>query len=119
MSGGNGTKIRLPWTPGMRELLREVNEQIAQLAAGSEVLTLVCECRNRGCADALEVPAEVFRGLREIDGCFVVRPGHDDSRSEAALRREHSFTIVRQTAPPALAPRRVPAVPAAPTERSV
>ena len=85
-----------------RLVLREVNDQIAKLVgAGNEtgVSLFVCECRDRSCAEALEITAAEYERIRADEANFVVFPGHEQAESERVVERLSRFVIVANTEP--------------------
>ena len=62
-------------------LFREVNLRIAELedrfSSGGELLPLICECANTGCATLIEVDPSTFRAVRKNPLLFLVARGHE------------------------------------------
>jgi hypothetical protein len=67
------------------DFVREVNENIAELAARfglhEDTLELICECGDPDCAQRVEVPAPEYERLRAA-GRRIVADGHADRVSE-------------------------------------
>lgn len=79
-------------------LLRSVNREIARRAGDAPSAAFVCECGDRECAEAVEVPLTVFRAVQDVDRYLVVRPAHEDPLLERVLRRAAGYLVVERTA---------------------
>lgn len=81
-------------------LFREVNTRIAELedrASGTpELLPLVCECSQTGCAFPIEVDPATFEWVREDPLRFLVAPGHEQLDIEVVLRRGKGYLVVEK-----------------------
>lgn len=81
-------------------LFREVNLNIedleARVAAQRMHLALVCECAERGCAEPIEVEAEIFHRVRKNPLQFVIAPGHEQLEVETVVERHPGFLIVEK-----------------------
>jgi hypothetical protein len=75
-------------------LLRGVNRRIADRSPMT-VAALACECASRDCADAVEVPLNLFRVVDARAGLFLVRPGHEDTL-ERVVRRNGAYVVVER-----------------------
>lgn len=82
----------------LQALLRSVNREIARRAGGAPSAAFVCECVDRGCAEAVEVPLAVFRAVEEGRRYLVVRPAHDDPLLERVVRRTAGYLVVERAA---------------------
>ena len=82
----------------LQVLLRSVNRQIAGRAGDAPTAAFVCECADRGCAEAVEVPVPIFRALQEQSKFLVVRPAHEDPLLERVVRRAGSYLVVERSA---------------------
>jgi hypothetical protein len=79
---------------GLRALLRDVNRRIARLAT-TDLAPLICECENRACDEAFEVPLQLFRVVDSRPELFLVRDGHEQEGVEGVVRREGRYLVVR------------------------
>jgi hypothetical protein len=63
-----------------REVLREVNDRLAEIQSreGDEALTLLCECAGPRCAQRVAVERGRFTAMRE-NGKPVLAPSHDEA----------------------------------------
>jgi hypothetical protein len=87
---------------GGRLVLREVNDRIAGLIEGwneTGVSLFVCECSNRGCAEALELTAAEYERIRADESHFLVFPGHERESSGRVVERTGRFVIVANADP--------------------
>ena len=75
-------------------LLRGVNRRIADRSPMT-VAALACECVSRECAEAVEVPLNLFRVVDARPGYFLVRPGHEDT-VERVVRRNGAYVVVER-----------------------
>ena len=82
----------------LQVLLRSVNREIARRAAEAPTAAFVCECGDRGCAEAVEVPLPIFRAVEDGRRYLVVRPAHDDPLLERVVRRAAGYLVVERTA---------------------
>ena len=82
-----------------REVFRQVNERIADLADwfayDGQPLGLICECVTIGCATSVPVPFSVYARLREMNAAYVVAPGHEDPEREEVVESHADYLIVR------------------------
>jgi hypothetical protein len=81
--------VRLP------RLLREVNRRLVA-RSGVGVAPVACECADRGCAAAFEVPLQVFRVCDARSDLFLVSPGHEQPGGERVVRRELAYVVVER-----------------------
>jgi hypothetical protein len=83
-----------------QQLLREVNDRIAELAGrnGIAVSVFVCECSDLTCADAVEISAADYARIKAEDSHYVVLPGHEDSASQRVVARTGRFVVVANRA---------------------
>ena len=81
-------------------LFREVNAHIAnleeRLGSEGELMPLVCECANTGCAMVIEVDPGTFRAVRENPLLFLVAPGHELADEETVVGRGADYFIVEK-----------------------
>lgn len=82
-------------------LFREVNAHIAnleeRLGSEGELMPLVCECANTGCATVIEVDPGTFRTVRKNPLLFLVASGHELDE-EAVVGRGAGYLIVEKQA---------------------
>ena len=83
------------------ELFREVNVHIADLERdignNPELLPLICECAQTGCASPIEVDPVEFNRVREHPLRFFVAPGHEQPEVETVLERRKGYSIVEKS----------------------
>jgi hypothetical protein len=81
----------------MQAVLRAVNREIARRANGSTNAAFVCECEDRGCAEALEAPLSVFVVAASNERHYLVRPGHEEPLAERIVSRARDYLVVLRT----------------------
>lgn len=81
----------------MQAVLRAVNREIARRANGSVTAAFVCECEDRGCAEALEAPLSVFVLAASNDRHSLVRPGHEEPLADRVVSRAPDYLVVVRT----------------------
>jgi hypothetical protein len=77
-------------------LFREVNEQIADIAATApdgDAVGFACECSNADCNEPLLVPLSFYQQVRSHSRRFLVVPGHDND-FEHVIARHDGYAIV-------------------------
>ena len=77
-------------------IFREVNEQIASLAASRDQIEIVCECSTLGCATPLVVTAERYEAARADASTFIVVPGHYDLSLERVVADYGEYLFVQK-----------------------
>lgn len=79
-------------------LFRDVNERIATAAGrfGSEEAEIVCECADPTCVERVEVPLEVYEGVRAEPTKFILANGHEQGSIEKVLEERPRFQIVQK-----------------------
>jgi hypothetical protein len=87
-----------------QSLLREVNERIEQLAAGSpsifeemqrsRTIDLACECMDETCIGRVTMTIGDYEQLRASSNSFVVLPGHNVPDVEELVREETAYVVV-------------------------
>lgn len=81
------------------ELFREVNVHIAGLEerhSSRELLPLICECSQSGCAFPIEVDPTIFESVRQEPLRFFVAPGHERPEVESIVERREGYLIVEK-----------------------
>jgi hypothetical protein len=82
------------------ELFREVNAHIAELeeriSVAGELIPLICECANTGCATQIDVEQATFREVRKSPSRFLVAPGHQRADVETVVERGTGYLIVEK-----------------------
>jgi hypothetical protein len=58
-----------------RARLCVVNEHVARLSGGDEIVSLLCECASDYCIEQVSMRRSQFEAIRS-DGGFVLAPGH-------------------------------------------
>jgi hypothetical protein len=81
----------------MQAVLRAVNREIARRANGSATAAFVCECEDRGCAEALEAPLSVFVLAASKERHYLVRPGHEEPLAERVVSDGSDYRVVVRT----------------------
>lgn len=83
------------------ELFREVNVHIADLEQDvgdyPELLPLICECAQTGCAFPIEVDPITFERVREDPQLFLVALGHEQPDVETVVERRKGYLIVEKS----------------------
>ena len=79
-------------------LFRDVNERIASAADqfGSEEAEFVCECADPTCVERVEVPLEVYQGVRAEPTTFIFANGHEDKAIETVLQTRRRYQVVEK-----------------------
>jgi hypothetical protein len=82
---------------GARELLRVVNEQIAELERDQpperETVAFVCECGSAECRDPVHVTLDEFERLSALAGWHLLRSGHQ-APGDVVLRYHGQAVVV-------------------------
>jgi hypothetical protein len=77
---------------------REINEQLEadlrRLPGDPQVVSFVCECGNRACADLVEMTFQEYERVRSDPHTFVVVPGHEMPEAEEVVQRNERFHVV-------------------------
>jgi hypothetical protein len=86
---------------GLNEaVFRAVNEEIEALAErfglAGQVLDLICECGDAGCADRIQLRHEEYVALRDDPRTFAVVPGHVAPDVEDVVANRDGYDIVRK-----------------------
>jgi biotin synthase-related radical SAM superfamily protein len=79
-------------------LFRDVNERIATATDrfGSEEAEFVCECADPTCVERVEVPLEVYEGVRAEPTTFILANGHEDDAIETIVQARRRYQIVEK-----------------------
>jgi len=80
-------------------VLRSVNERILDLnEAFAQQLDLetrfLCECPDLNCTEALAVPVDEYRRIREEPTWFLLTPGHVDLELEGVVEDRGVYVVV-------------------------
>ena len=82
------------------ELFREVNARIAELedriSIPGELMPLICECANTGCATVIEVDRGTFETVRKNQLLFLVASGHERDDETVVGRGAGYFIVEKQ-----------------------
>jgi len=81
----------------IQTVLRAVNREIARRANGSATAAFVCECEDRGCAEALEAPLSVFVLAASKERHYLVRPGHEEPLADHVVSEGSDYRLVVRT----------------------
>jgi len=79
---------------------RSVNENIRdfndRFAGDRGMYAIACECADDNCALMLELPAPVYRAIRENPRRFLVAPGHVVYEVEFVVEETDVYTVVEK-----------------------
>jgi hypothetical protein len=81
------------------ELFREVNDHIFDLVRTSRLargLSVICECGNATCVEALEISTGAFERIRRLPLHFVVKDGHQEPRCDRVVERGNGYVVVEK-----------------------
>ena len=80
-------------------LLRDVNERIAEVAAGwaDDPPEFLCECSNEACIETLALSREEYEIIRSSPNRFVVLPGHELLEVDRVVEARERFILVEKT----------------------
>jgi hypothetical protein len=86
---------------GLNEaMFREINERLEELnrtfADYTDLLEIVCECADIGCADLIHVSPAEYERVRKDPTLFIVIPGHEVIGVEEETSRRDGYEIVRK-----------------------
>lgn len=86
---------------GLNEaMFRQVNERLEELnrtfADFTEMLEVVCECADIGCADMIRIPPAEYERVRSDPTLFIVVPGHEVAGIENETASRNGYEIVRK-----------------------
>jgi hypothetical protein len=77
---------------------REINEQLEadlrRLPGDPEMVSFVCECGNRACAELVQMTFEEYERVRRDSHTFAVVPGHELPDAEEVVQRNERFHVV-------------------------
>ena len=80
-------------------IFRDVNESIAQLAAGfdeDDGYQFICECADAQCLERLTLTRQQYERVRADATTFFVTPGHEDDEIDEVIERRPGFWVVRK-----------------------
>jgi hypothetical protein len=78
-------------------MFREANEQIRDSAASYGVehaLPVICECADPSCTVVVQVPLDVYAGVRADELQFVLAPGHTQSEGAGDVVDDYGGYVV-------------------------
>jgi hypothetical protein len=79
------------------DLFRRVNERVAELSQGLELLTLVCECADASCSERLVgVAAQDYQDVRAHGDRFFVARGHERNEIETVVDEHDGYVVVEK-----------------------
>ncbi|HET7272188.1 MAG TPA: hypothetical protein VFI90_14020 [Rubrobacter sp.] len=80
-------------------MLREVNERVAEVAAGwtDDPPEFLCECSNEDCVETLALSRDEYEIVRSSPNLFVVLPGHEVLEVDQVLEARERFSLVEKT----------------------
>ena len=86
-------------------LIREVNEQIHQLAPGwgpdADLCNIVCECANPECLAPIHVPSQTYEQVRRFPTRFVLAPEHVLDAFQRVVEEAAGYVVVETIGPAA------------------
>ena len=79
-------------------LLRDVNERIAEVAAGwtDDPPEFLCECSNEACVETLVLSRDQYETLRSSLNLFVVVSGHEVLEVDRVVEAGDRFSLVEK-----------------------
>ena len=80
-------------------IFREVNEHIAEVAAGQfdqTIFEAFCECSDPGCTQMVKITPGEYAAIRLYGDRFALIAGHDDPRVERVVERTPRFAVVEK-----------------------
>ncbi len=79
-------------------VFREVNEHIAETAAGwqDDRLVAVCECHSASCQSTVDLSIAEYEAVRAHADRFLLADGHEDSDVERVVERTDRFIVVEK-----------------------
>ena len=79
-------------------LFRDVNERIAESAAGFDAhhADFVCECGEHACTERVPATLDEYEHVRADGRRFLIRPGHENKRIERVVEHRVRFSIVEK-----------------------
>ena len=80
----------------LETILRRINDAIAAQAGASGTYGFVCECGDWACAEAIELPLDLYRQVRRVPNRFAVRAGHVGRAADRLLVAAPSYAIVER-----------------------
>ena len=84
-------------------LLREVNERIADIFAGTVFVEedprteFLCECTNGDCTETLPLSLLEYKGIRSSPNLFVLLRGHETPEVDRVVEAHATFSLVEKT----------------------
>ena len=79
---------------GRQVLRRKVNDRLLTAGEGVDVVDVFCECGGRMCRSQVRVAIDLYERVVASGCLFLVASGHEDSRTEQAVRRYEHFLVV-------------------------
>ena len=80
----------------LQTILRRINDAIAAQAGATGTVGFVCECCDLACAEAIELPVELYRQMRLAPNRFAVRAGHVATAAERLVAGAPAYAIVER-----------------------
>jgi hypothetical protein len=86
-------------------LFRDVNERIAESAAGfdADEADFVCECAEQTCTERVSASLDEYERVRADSKRFLVRPGHENEQIERVVEQRPRFAVVEKFHRPVVA----------------
>jgi hypothetical protein len=82
----------------IQAMFRHVNENIrasnGAFAGATGSFTVVCECADIGCIEALELDKTSYLSVRRRPDQFLVAPGHEDPERVRVVQRRGRYSVV-------------------------
>jgi hypothetical protein len=85
---------------GRQAMRREVNKRVREATGPAEPGTSVeifCECSGRLCADHVRIDLDLYVGVVNAPGRYVVTTHHDNDPTQRLISRHHGFLVVERT----------------------
>jgi hypothetical protein len=82
-----------------RASVRAVNERVdPEVVEGAgEYVPIQCECGGDDCTTVIDLHSDVYRGIRQHPGWFIVAEGHHAPEIGRVEQHRGTFTIVEST----------------------
>lgn len=79
-------------------LLRDVNERIAEVAAGwtDDPPEFLCECSNDACVETFVLSRDEYETVRSSPNLFVVLSGHEVLEVDRVVEAGERFSLVEK-----------------------
>lgn len=81
------------------DLGRQINERITERIGADPAVnvSVLCECSDADCQEAIELPMAQYDRVRQGGSCFLVITGHERPGVERVVSRDGALSIVEKT----------------------